>query len=114
MISVNAILQGRYKILHKLGRGGMGTVYQGIDENLSCVVAVKETLADTNEQRDAFKREAELLAYLTHSALPRVMDQFTLDSGQFLVMQYVPGDDLAEMLRQRGMPFDVDQVLYWI
>jgi serine/threonine protein kinase len=113
MLSPNTILRERYRIIHQLGHGGMGAVYQAMDENLSCVVAVKETFATTEEQRRAFRREAELLANLTHPTLPRVMDHFTHGDGQFLVMQFVPGHDLAELLELREQPFPVAKVLDW-
>jgi formylglycine-generating enzyme required for sulfatase activity len=113
MLSPNTILRERYRIIHQLGHGGMGAVYQAMDENLSCVVAVKETFAKTDEQRRAFRREAELLANLSHPTLPRVMDHFTHGEGQFLVMQFVPGHDLAELLELREQPFSVAKVLDW-
>jgi len=113
MLSPNTILRERYRIIHQLGHGGMGAVYQAMDENLSCVVAVKETFATTDEQRRAFRREAELLANLSHPTLPRVMDHFTHGEGQFLVMQFVPGHDLAELLELREQPFAVAKVIEW-
>jgi eukaryotic-like serine/threonine-protein kinase len=113
MLPPNTILRERYRIIHQLGHGGMGAVYQAMDENLSCVVAVKETFATTDEQRRAFRREAELLANLSHPALPRVTDHFTHGEGQFLVMQFVPGHDLAELLELREQPFPVAKVLDW-
>jgi formylglycine-generating enzyme required for sulfatase activity/predicted Ser/Thr protein kinase len=113
MLSPNTILRERYRIIHQLGHGGMGAVYQAMDENLSCVVAVKETFAVTDEQRRAFRREAELLANLTHPTLPRVMDHFTHGEGQFLVMQFVPGHDLAELLELREQPFAAAKVIEW-
>ncbi|MDQ3686507.1 MAG: protein kinase, partial [Acidobacteriota bacterium] len=63
--------------------------------------------------RRAFEREAELLANLHHPALPNVTDYFSEDAGQFLVMQFIPGDDLAEMLKRRGGAFPPLQVQTW-
>ncbi|HUQ33325.1 MAG TPA: bifunctional serine/threonine-protein kinase/formylglycine-generating enzyme family protein [Pyrinomonadaceae bacterium] len=113
MVAPNTLLQSRYRIVQQLGAGGMGAVYQAMDENLSCVVAVKETFAATEEHRRAFKREAELLANLTHPALPRVTDHFTLDNGQFLVMQFISGNDLLELLSLRERPFSTARVMEW-
>jgi formylglycine-generating enzyme required for sulfatase activity len=113
MLAPNTILRERYRIIHQLGHGGMGAVYQAMDENLSCVVAVKETFATSDEHRRAFRREAELLANLSHPTLPRVTDHFTHGEGQFLVMQFVPGHDLAELLEIREQPFAVAKVIEW-
>lgn len=113
MLPANTVLKGRYRIIQQLGAGGMGAVYQAMDENVSCLVAVKETFAEKEEYRRAFRREAQLLANLTHPTLPHVMDHFTHDSGQFLVMQFVPGNDLAELLALRERPFATDKVLEW-
>ncbi len=60
-----------------------------------------------------FEREARLLANLRHPALPLVTDFFSEPAGQFLVMQYVPGADLATLLKERGEPFALGQVLAW-
>lgn len=113
MLEPNTILQSRYRILQQLGHGGMGAVYQAMDENLSCLVAVKETFATTDEHRRAFEREAKLLANLSHPALPRVTHHFTEGAGQFLVMQFIPGNDLAELIALRERPFPTLKVLEW-
>jgi len=91
----------------------MGAVYQAMDENLNCLVAVKETFATNEEQRRAFKREAELLANLNHPTLPKVSDHFEEGDGQFLVMQFVPGQDLHALLALSKQPFSVEQVVDW-
>src|SRR5436305_2942886 len=113
MLTPGTILQGRYRVVRQLARGGMGTVYEATDERLDATVALKETSFGDEELRRQFEREARLLARLHHQALPRVSDHFSEGDGQFLVMQYVAGDDLSAMLLQRNGPFPQEEVLRW-
>jgi len=114
MLAANTILQNRYRVVRELGHGGMGTVYEALDQRVNCIVALKETLATRDaEARKAFEREAALLANLRHQALPKVMDYFSENEGDFLVMEFIPGYDLAELLELRGNPFPQSQVLRW-
>lgn len=114
MLVPNSTLQNRYLIVRELGHGGMGTVYEAIDQRVSCVVALKQTLVGANTPaREAFQREAALLANLRHASLPKVMDYFSEGEGEFLVMEYISGHDLAELLEQQQTPFPQDQVLAW-
>src|SRR5712671_4318104 len=113
MLTEGTILQGRYRIVRQLGQGGMGAVHEAIDERLDTVVALKETFFVDEKLRKQFEREARLLARLHHQALPRVSDHFNEGDGQFLVMQYVAGDDLSAMLVQRNAPFSQEEVLRW-
>ena len=113
MLEPNTILQGRYLVIRQLGQGGMGTVYEALDQRLSSIVALKETAVDTNEMRRAFEREAALLANLRHPSLPKVIDYFIEGETQVLVMEYIPGNDLAELLALRGRAFTTDEVLRW-
>lgn len=113
MLEPNTILQGRYLVIRQLGQGGMGTVYEALDQRLSSIVALKETVVDTSEMRRAFEREAALLANLRHPSLPKVIDYFIEGDTQVLVMEYIPGNDLAELLTLRGRAFPTDEVLRW-
>ena len=113
MLTPDTVLQGRYRIVRQLGQGGMGAVFEAIDERLDTTVALKETLFTDERLRRQFEREARLLARLHHPALPRVSDHFSEGDGQFLVMQYIAGDDLAEMMTGRQGPFPATQVLTW-
>src|SRR2546426_4825755 len=113
MLSSGTNLQGRYRIVRQLGQGGMGAVYEAIDERIDTTVALKETLFADEKLRKQFEREARLLARLHHQALPRVSDHFNEVDGQFLVMQYIAGEDLAEMQAQRNAPFPPDEVMRW-
>ncbi len=112
-LSSGTVLQNRYRILRHLDAGGMGSVYEAVDQRLSSIVALKETLTETPEMSRAFEREASLLANLSHPALPVVTDHFLDAGGQFLVMQFVKGDDLGTQLEKRGQAFPVHEVLKW-
>lgn len=122
MLELDTLLLGRYRILSQIGKGGMGTVFLAKDENLGITVAVKQNFFTDDRLIEAFKREARLLAGLRHSALPRVIDHFLDITGQYLVMEYIPGDDLGGDLEKRkkeiepigeAKPFDVDEVVRW-
>lgn len=113
MIETGQILQQRYKIDRQIGQGGMGAVYVATDERFGSTVAIKETLCMDDNYRKAIEREARLLNSLKHHALPRVTDHFLESNGQFLVMEYIPGEDLCCVLDERDEPFSVEQVLNW-
>ena len=114
MLAPNSILQNRYRIVRLLGEGGMGAVYEAIDERVSCLVALKETMVGPNtEARRVFQREAALLANLRHPSLPKVMDYFSEGDSEFLAMEFISGHDLAEFLELRGSAFPQARVLQW-
>ncbi len=113
MIATGTILQQRYRIDKQIGLGGMGAVYVATDERFGSTVAIKETLCMDDNFRKALEREARLLNSLKHSALPRVSDHFLESDGQFLVMEFVAGDDLISTMESRGEPFSYETVLNW-
>ena len=113
MLAADTVLQERYRIIRQLGQGGMGAVYEAIDARLDTTVALKETLFTDEKLRKQFEREARLLARMHHQALPRVSDHFNEGDGQFLVMQYIAGEDLSVMLAQKNGPFPQAEVLRW-
>src|SRR6195256_5391613 len=113
MLAPEQVLQNRYRIVRLLGQGGMGAVYEAMDERLDTMVALKETLFADERLRKQFEREARLLARMHHPALPRVSDHFGEGEGQFLVMQFIPGDDLSQMMTRKQGAFPSDQVLTW-
>ena len=127
------ILRDRYEIQALIGQGGMGAVYKAADRRLpGRLCAVKEiwpppglgaeALAQAREQ---FLREASTLARLDHPNLPKVSDYFTLaptrpaktDARDYLVMDYVPGQDLHQVVQQarrEGRFLDEREVLRWM
>jgi hypothetical protein len=108
----DTLIQGRYQITRQVGQGGMGAVYEAVDKRLRISVALKQTMVGGDQFDRAFEREAQLLANLRHSALPRVIDHFTDERGQFLVMEFIPGKDLGALMHG-GELFAVADVLRW-
>jgi serine/threonine protein kinase len=113
MLAPGTLLQDRYEIVRLIAEGGMGAVYLARDQRLDNLVALKETLFTDRRMSKAFEREARLLARLRHPALPRVSDHFIEENGQFLIMEYIPGEDLSQMLKRRAAPFPSDDVIRW-
>jgi len=112
-ITQGELFVNRYRIVTKFGQGGMGAVYRAWDMNLRKPVALKENLDTSPAAKEQFEREANILANLSHTNLPRVTDHFFLEErGQYLVMDFVEGEDLESMVRRLG-PLPVDQVLTW-
>jgi serine/threonine protein kinase len=123
MLAINETLQGRYLIIRQLGHGGMGAVYEAKDtKRFDKPVAVKEILLDfakipnPRQQelvRRAFEREAKILTQLEDDAFPKVIEYFLETDRQFLVMELIPGDDLAALLEKRQGAFPLEEVLQW-
>ncbi|HCE18200.1 MAG TPA: hypothetical protein DEQ80_10105 [Anaerolinea thermolimosa] len=112
MLEQGAMLNNRYRIRNKLGEGGMGTVYLAFDTSLNIDVAIKASLRPLPEVERQFLREAHLLAGLRHPNLPRVIDYFVLDNVPYLVMDYIPGQDLETLIKKEGRQ-SVERVLEW-
>lgn len=113
-LPAGTLLQQRYRIMRQLGHGGFGAVYEAVDDEIGKSFALKETFYAANEElRQAFKREARMLASLEHDAFPNVSHYFTEGDGCFLVMELVRGDDLDKLLSERSAPFEPEQVLAW-
>jgi len=106
------ILNNRYRIMEVLGQGGMGSVYRVIDENLGVEVAVKENLYTTEEYTKQFRLEATILASMRHPNLPRVFDHFEVEGqGQYLVMDYIEGEDLRQRMDRVGILPDEEVIV---
>lgn len=114
-IERGSLLINRYRIIEILGQGGMGSIYRAVDENLGVDVAVKENLFTSEEYARQFRREAVILANLRHPNLPRVTDHFVIDGqGQYLVMDFIEGEDLRERIDRQGLLSDADAVILGI
>ncbi len=111
-LDAGTTLKERYKIVEQLGAGGMGEVYLAEDLTLDNKVAVKANHNLNANSAAQFIREARLLASLKQPNLPRVIDYFTDGDTQFLVMDYIPGENLHALVEKKTK-FTVQQVLSW-
>ncbi len=121
-LPTKTVLQERYEILAVQGIGGMGAVYQARDLRfgaVSRIIAVKEMVNNAPDPRlrqigvQNFEREANILASLSHPAIPKIFDFFSESNRSYLVMEFVDGRTLEETLTERRKPFDQEQVLNW-
>ncbi|HEY6074794.1 MAG TPA: serine/threonine-protein kinase, partial [Anaerolineales bacterium] len=111
-LEIGTLLHKRYRIVENLAQGGMGSVYHAMDETLGIMVAVKENLFTTEDAARQFRLEAIILANLRHPNLPRVTDHFTIDGqGQYLVMDFIEGEDLRERMERMGVISEDDVIL---
>ena len=105
-IAVGAIVDGKYRVDAIIGQGGMGAVFRAWDMRLERAVAIKVVRADLTADPDSrmrFRRESQIVARLQHPSIVTVFDYGTLaDGAAFLVMEFVPGEDLRHFLRREG------------
>ena len=103
---------GRYEIKSLIGRGGMGDLYLAHDPNTNRLVALKllNATLDSTELRERFAREARALAALNHPNIVNIYDTGEYDDAPFIVMEYVRGETLAEIIKRRA-PLSVSQKL---
>ncbi len=95
---------GRYRILEKIGEGGMGEVFLAHDEHLKHDVALKVLPPETDDRnRRLFRKEADALSKLNHPNIVTVLDFDTQEDLDFLVMEYVSGQPLDQLARQRRL-----------
>jgi serine/threonine-protein kinase len=100
---------GHYRIVEKIGEGGMGEVYRARDERLDRDVAIKvlpESVAQDADRLARFEREAKLLASLNHANIATLHALEKEESQRFLVMELVEGESLAGVVARGAIPFD--------
>lgn len=102
---VGAVLDGRYRVETPIATGGMSTVYRGLDIRLDRPVALKvmdNRYSGDHQFLTRFQREARAIARLKHPGLVAIYDQGNDATHPFLVMEFVDGGTLRELLRERG------------
>src|SRR5688500_4027439 len=95
---------GKYRIVDKIGRGGMGTVYRAVDETLHREVAIKVLNAELNDPEVAkrFRAEAITVARLSHPGIATIYELFEYDGQWLMVMEFVRGETLENMVARMG------------
>jgi serine/threonine-protein kinase len=102
---VGKVLKGQYRIERVLGQGAMGVVYRGVQETLGKQVAIKMLIAEgypSGDALDRFKREATVASKLVHPGVPQVFEFGVEEDSPFLVMEYVEGQELTDILEKDG------------
>jgi serine/threonine-protein kinase len=123
-MKAGAVLRKRYQVKRIIGQGGMGCIYLAEDLRLEGrLCAIKEVEYDRalpedmlQEAREQFQREATVLARLDHPNLPKVSDFFFIEDRDYLVMDFVPGKDLRQLMmdaQQQDTFLTEDEVLDW-
>ncbi len=120
--SPKRILNERFEIVSTLGSGGMGSVFQARDrrfQEVSRMVAIKEIALPAHDvdARDktirSFQREANILAAISHPTIPVIYDFFHDDQACFLVMEYISGQNLEEILENSDGVLLIDHIVEW-
>lgn len=120
-IPAGTVLKRRYRILRKVAQGGMGAVYESTDTQLPignrwAIKEISPAALPPGERTQAvadFRREAQMLARLQHSNLVQVLETFEEFGKHFLVMEFVPGRTLLNVLDLAGGPLPEERVLVW-
>ena len=99
------ILSGRYRIVRLVGKGGMANVYLAIDLKTNHQVAIKVLRPEFNQDEEflkRFEREAQAASQVSHHNIVNLLDVGTEDTIRYLVMEYVEGTNLKELIKEKG------------
>lgn len=106
MLEIGSVLDGKYKILNKVGQGGMSVVYLAMNEKANKQWAVKEVRKDGvmnfEEVRQGLVAETDILKRLSHPNLPSIIDVIDTDESFIIVMDYIQGNSLSKALEEYG------------
>ena len=116
MLEVGALVDGKYKILNKVGQGGMSVVYLAMNERANKQWAIKEVRKDGVSDFEVVKQnlvaETDILKKLNHRHLPSIIDVIDMDESFLIVMDYIEGITLKQVLEREGVQ-PQDRVVEW-
>mgnify|MGYP000809839039 CR=1 FL=1 len=121
MLQIGSVVDGKYKVLNKIGQGGMSVVYLALNEKANKTWAIKEVRKDGVQDFTTVKQgliaETNILKSLSHKYLPSIIDVIDDDATFLIVMDYIQGKSLNELLKESmdldGLPIAVDDVVSW-
>ena len=106
MLEIGSLVDGKYKILNKVGQGGMSVVYLAMNEKANKQWAVKEVRKDGIKDFEVVKQglvaETDILKKLSHPSLPSIIDVIDTDDSFIIIMDYIQGNSLNKALDEYG------------
>ncbi|QFJ53733.1 serine/threonine protein kinase [Pseudobutyrivibrio xylanivorans] len=116
MLEIGSVIDGKYKILNKIGQGGMSVVYLAMNERANKQWAIKEirkdSMANSEITMQSLRNEIEMLKNLSHPNLPSIVDIIDYDDALLIVMDYVEGNTLSKAVNEYG-PQSQEFVIEW-
>lgn len=121
MLQIGSLVDGKYKVLNKIGQGGMSVVYLALNERANKTWAIKEVRKDGVQDfatvRQGLIAETNILKELNHKYLPSIVDVIDDGDSFLIVMDYIQGKSLKEILKEtmenEGLPISVEDVISW-
>lgn len=121
MLQIGSVVDGKYKVLNKVGQGGMSVVYLALNEKANKTWAIKEVRKDGVQDFATVKQgliaETNILKSLSHKYLPSIVDVIDDEDTFLIVMDYIQGKSLKEVLKENmereGFPIPVDELISW-
>lgn len=116
MLEIGSLVDGKYKILNKVGQGGMSVVYLAMNEKANKQWAIKEVrkdgVLDFESVKQGLVAETDILKKLSHPNLPSIIDVIDQDDSFIIIMDYIQGNSLAKALNEYGA-LPQDKVIEW-
>lgn len=116
MLEIGSLVDGKYKILNKVGQGGMSVVYLAMNERANKQWAVKEVrkdgVLDFESVKQGLVAETDILKKLNHPYLPSIVDVIDTDDSFIIIMDYIQGNSLDKALKEFGAQPEAD-VIEW-
>src|ERR1051325_1745921 len=113
VLTVGDVVAGRYELQELVGTGGMSSVFRAHDRVLERTVALKvlhQRLSSDEDYVERFRREARMVAGLSHQNIVTVIDRDEDNGVPFIVFEFVPGENLKQLVQRQG-PLPVEEAL---